>query len=90
MEDTEYQKRNLEAIYRGANLAPAFKLNPNYCIGDFAGLTPYISYDDVMNYKFIIRARPRDVFNHFDNEKREIIAEYDSIDSLVNDGWRLD
>ena len=28
--------------------------------------------------------------NTFDAEKRDIIVEYESIESLVNDGWRLD
>jgi len=90
MEDKEYQKKNLEAIYSTASLAPVFHHNPKYCIGKFADLTPYISYNDVMNYKFIIRARPDSEFNPYDSQEREIIAKYDSLESLVNDGWRLD
>lgn len=90
MEDKEYQKKNLEAIFSAASLAPVFKSNPKHCIGKFADLIPYISYDDVMNYKFIIRVRPIGEQNSFDAKEREIIAEYDSLESLVNDGWRLD
>lgn len=90
MEDKDYQKKNLEAIYSAASLAPAFKSNPKYCIGKFTDLMPYISYGDVMSNKFIIRARPIDVYNPFDAEDRDVIVEYDSIESLVNDAWRLD
>jgi hypothetical protein len=90
MEDKEYQKKNLEAIYSAASLAPVFKSNPKHCIGKFAGLTPFISYNDVMEYKFIIRGRPIGEHNSFDAAERDIIAEYDSLESLVNDGWRLD
>lgn len=90
MDDKEYQKKNLEAIYSAGSMAPVFKRNPKHCIEKFEGLTPYISYDDVMSYKFIIRCRPTGEHNSFDSEEREIIAEYDSIENLVNDGWRLD
>lgn len=90
MDDKEFQKKNLEAIYNTASMAPVFKSNPKYCTGKFADLTPYISYNDVMGYKFIIRGRPIGVHNSFDAQEREIIAEYDSLESLVNDGWCLD
>ena len=91
MEDKEYQKKELKDIFSAASLAPVFKSNPKHCIGKFADLIPYISYGDVMNYKFIIRGRPiGDEINTFDDKEREIIAEYDSLESLVNDGWRLD
>jgi hypothetical protein len=91
MDDKEYQKKNLEKIYRDASLAPAFQQHPKYCTGDFAEVTPYIAYDDIMDEKYIIRGRGIGArINGFDNEKRQIIVEYSSIDDLVNDGWRLD
>jgi len=90
MEDKEYQKKNLEVIYNAASMAPVFKSNPKYCIGRFEDLTPYISYNDIMSYKYIIRGRPVEEHNSFDAQEREIIVEYDSLESLVNDGWRLD
>lgn len=90
MEDTEYQRKNLETIYRDASIAPVFKQNPKYCTGKFIDMAPYISYDDIMSNKFIIRARPMIEQNSFDSQEREIIVEYNSLESLVNDGWRLD
>ena len=90
MEDKEYQQKNLEAIYSKASMAPVFKQNPKYCIGKFTDLTPYISYNDVMSNKYIIRGRPSDEHNSFDAQEREIIVEYNSLESIVNDGWRLD
>lgn len=90
MDDKDYQKKNLTSIYRDASLAPVFKPNPKYCINKFSDLTPYISYDDVMNNKYIIRGRPNDLHNSFDSEEGEVIVEYRSIDEMVNDGWRLD
>ena len=90
MEDKEYQKRNLVSIYSAASMGPFFKPNPKYCINKFTGLTPYISYDDVMSKKFIIRGRPIGEHNSFDGQAREVIVEYNSLESIVDDGWRLD
>jgi hypothetical protein len=91
MDDRSYQIKNIEYIFSTSSLAPVFKLNPKYSIGDLAGLTPYIAYDDVMSYNYIIRGRAlQEPINNFDNEKRIVIAEYDSIESMVDDGWRLD
>lgn len=87
MEEKEYQKKNLEAIYSAASMAPVFKTNPKFSIDHFTLLTPYISYGDVMGYKFVIRGT-KDYNDK--SETNPIIAEYVSIDELVNDGWRLD
>jgi hypothetical protein len=84
--DFEYQKRNLEAIYSAASLAPVFKENTKFCINQFAGLMPYIAYGDVMANKYVIRAGSD--YND-KSETNSVIVEYDSIDELVNDGWRL-
>jgi len=87
MEDKDYQKKDLEAIYSAASLAPIFKSNAKYCVGQFAKLTPYIAYADIMDYKYIIRAT--DDYSNL-SESNTIIVEYGSLDELVNDGWRLD
>jgi len=90
MDDKEIQKKNLEEIYSAASCSPVFKNNPIHCIGEFAALTPYISYNDVIANKYIIRGRPIGMYGSFDAEARKVIGEYDSIESLVDDGWRLD
>jgi len=80
-----FQKKTLQNIYANASYAPFLKKNTKYSVGKFFNKTPYISYDDIMNNKYIIRGKESGV-----SEKGEIIAEYKSIDELVNDGWRLD
>jgi hypothetical protein len=87
IEDIEYQKKKLEAIYSAASLAPILKSNAKYCTGQFAALTPYIASSDVMDYKFIIRATS-DYENKADSNS--IIIEYTSLDELVIDDWRVD
>jgi len=84
--DFEYQKKNLEAIYSAASLAPIFKPNAKFCVNQFVGLMPYIAYGDVMANKYVIRAG---IDYNDKSETNSVIVEYDSIDELVNDGWRL-
>jgi hypothetical protein len=92
-EDKEYQLNNLKEIYEKALYPPIFKNNPKYCVGKFANLTAYISYEDIMNYKYIIRARDWSSCDStvlVSNEGSEIIKEYDNMESLIDDGWELD
>ena len=87
--DFDWQVRNIENIFHAASMSPVFKINSKYCKEQFANVTPYISYNDVLNDKYIIRARPHGENNSFDSEEREIIKQYKSIEELVKDGWRL-
>ncbi len=84
-----FQKKTLQNIYYSASLAPVFQVNSKYNFEKFSDKTPYISYDDIMNNKYIIRGREKGILNQYHSEKEEIIAEYKSVDELVNDGWSL-
>lgn len=90
MNDQEYQKNNLENIFSGGLFAPFFKLNPKFPSKD--GCYPRIMYDDVMDYKYIIRWCEQGFLDNrfYSDLESEVIVEYQSIDELVNDGWRLD
>jgi len=87
--DFEYQVRNIENVFDTGRMSPSFRINSKYCIGKFKNMFPYISYNDLLNHNYIIRARPLGEYNSFDSEDREIIVKYDSIEQLVQDGWRL-
>lgn len=84
--DKEYQIKNLEKIFNDACFSPAFHQHEKYPI---EGL-PRISYDDVMNYKYIIRNDRDRSGNTCWSKNSDMIVEYQSIEDLVDDGWRLD
>lgn len=88
--DKLFQKNNLEIIFRDAKFAPTFRKHPLFCVGEFEDTSPYIAYDDVINYRFIIRARQLGEFSQYDNNLRTVIKEYKSIEEIVDDGWKLD
>jgi hypothetical protein len=72
---------------------PAFRPNHE---GVPEGMVPYISCSDVHDYKYNIRVIPSEEFFSQDGESyekkenSEIIAHYDSLEDLVEDGWVLD
>ena len=90
MNDNSIQLKTLKAIFQEASFAPLFKRNPKHCVRQFANLTPYISYDDLRNNKYIIRGSSIGTKNANNSERRIVIVEYADIDELINDGWQLD
>ncbi len=88
----EEQLELLQEIFEKAMpAAPVFKSDHEGVPDD---AIPYICTSDLFHYKYNIRVLPYDDFFSKDNfEKREngeIIAHYDSLEDLVEDGWRLD
>ena len=86
--DREYQIENLKRIFNDGALSPAFHPNQKYQVKGRGIIR--IAYGDVMDYKYIIRYDKSFSSNSYWNENAEVIAEYESIENLVDDGWRLD
>ncbi len=88
MNDREYQISQLQRIFSTASLAPVFKKNEKYTVDG----VPRITYDDIMNYRCIIRCDkgfPKSGM-FWSDEEAFVVAEYNSITELVDDGWRVD
>lgn len=88
----QQQLESLRKIFEtGMPPTPAFKSNHK---GVPDGMIPYISYSDLMDYKYNIRAIPVSDFLGKDKvdktENGEIVAHYSSLEELVDDGWTLD
>lgn len=72
---------------------PAFRANHE---GVPEGMIPYICCSDVHDYKYNIRVIPLDAFLSEDDDRYEktengtIIAHYESMEELIEDGWELD
>lgn len=90
----EEQLRFLQEIFETCMPpTPAFKTNHP---GVPQGMIPYICTSDVFGGKYNIRIIPTEVFlsksddSYEKKENGEIIAHYDSLEDLVEDGWMLD
>lgn len=81
----------LKEIFRTADISPVFRANPVFGTVMDENSAAYIALDDVMEYRYIVRLMPEGGFEHFPIfEHGEILAEYQSLDYLFNDGWKLD
>ena len=87
--DREFQREHLKIIFDKMKLAPGFRMLRRF-EKKYSKSTAYISYIDVRAKNYIIRARPIGSYEMFDSEQREIIAEYESLDDLINACWILD
>lgn len=84
------QLKALKEIYRTADISPVFRSNENLALEIGDGL-PYISLDDVLENRYIIRLLPGGLAGTFPyTEKGPVLKEYPSLEALANDGWELD
>lgn len=84
------QLKALKEIYSKAFISPVFRANGAFAneIGDDL---PYISLDDVLENRYIIRLLPEGSASAFPyTEKGSLLKEYPSLEALVLDGWELD
>ena len=86
MSDRDYQIKTILAIYSFAFFSPVFKLNKKYNEQKKEGLIPFIAEADLKSEKFVIRGT-KDYENK--KESNTVIAEYASVQDLVDDGWKL-
>lgn len=90
--DFEREVRLFKKVYDDALYAPLVRWNPKYEKEEYNGMTPYICIDDIVNYKYVVCAIPDNEVTSKLQEynRRVVIAEYNSIEEMVNDGWILD
>jgi hypothetical protein len=93
--DDDHQISNLNKIFSEALRAPIFRYNNAFFEKECAykeDFLPRISYDDIMEFRQIIRWCPIDAAGkaYWTDRNAEVIVEYSSIQELVADGWRLD
>ena len=93
----KYKERQLELLQRIFDtwLPPTPALRTDHDTVP-EGMIPYISTSDVHDYIYNIRVISSDIFfsdegDRYENtEKGQVIAHYDSLEELVEDGWVLD
>ena len=88
MTDREYQISELQRTFGAALLSPVFRANTKYEVHG----VPRIGYDDIRAEKCIIRCDGRfpESGQYWSGKDAPVIAQYRSIEELVDDGWRVD
>lgn len=96
--DIQREIKLLSEVYEEAMYAPLMRWNLKYKTGKFDGMTPYICINDICNYKYVVCAIPDEEVDKWlqksgalqEFSRRVVIKEYNSIEEMVEDGWRLD
>ncbi len=90
--DIQREIELLKEVYDDAMYAPLLRWNMKFKIKEFDGMTPYICIKDICDYKYVVCAIPDENVTMMLQEfsRREVIAEYNSIEEMVEDGWQLD
>ena len=93
----EFQKRMLEKIYDIPSYSPLMHWNEMYQTEEFDGLVPLICIKDLCDRKYVISAVPEEKVSKdietryvpFQYQRGVFVVEYESIDAMVRDGWRV-
>jgi hypothetical protein len=90
--DIQREIELLKEVYDDAMYAPLLRWNMKFKTKEFDGMTPYICIKDICDYKYVVCAIPDENVTMMLQEfsRREVIAEYNSIEEMVEDGWQLD
>jgi len=90
--DINREIKLFKRVYDDAMYAPLLRWNPKYKTEEFNDMTPYICIDDICDYNYVVCAIPDEEVTMMLQERfrRNVIAEYNSIEEMVEDGWRLD
>ena len=95
--DIKREIERFKEVYEDAMYAPLLKWNLKYKTEDFDGMTPYICIKDICDYNCVVCAIPNEEVDKQlpqgplqELSRRKVIAEYNSIEEMVKDGWRLD
>ena len=90
-QEYDRQKRMLKNIYECPQFAPQFYWNEKYRTEEMEDKIPYISIQDLLDYKYVICAMPQSQVEPILLEfgRHEVVKEYSSLDELVEDNWRL-
>ena len=82
----QQQLQWLNDIFSKANYSPVFRQHDSVP----EGMLAYISLPDVLEYRYIIRMLPIEEVSQPIFKEGIVIAQYDSAEALVSDGWELD
>lgn len=82
----QQQLRWLNEIFSKANYSPVFRPYD----GVPEGMVAYISLDDMLEYRYIIRMLPMKEITQPMVAEGAVVAIYETAEALVADGWELD
>lgn len=78
--------------YDSPIVSPQLHWNPKYLTPKLENYTPIIAINDLVNYQYVVCAIPNEKVEFMLmqlSRTADVIAQYDSLEEMVRDGWRM-
>ena len=72
--------------------SPQLKWNEKYKTAELQDYTPIIAIMDLVNYNYVVCAIPNEKVKFMLcelNRTNKVLVEYDSLEEMIEDGWRM-
>lgn len=92
LEEIECRKKEFKEHYDSPIVSPQLRWNKKYKTTELEKYTPIIAINDLVNRNYVVCAIPNEKVEMFlrqDSRTDKVIAEYNSLEEMVEDGWRM-
>lgn len=92
LEEIERRKQEFKEHYDSPIVSPQLRWNKKYKTPEFEGCIPIIAINDLVDRKYVVCAIPNEEVEMFLMQLTrtdKVIAEYNSLEEMVDDGWRM-
>lgn len=92
LEEIECRKKEFKEHYDSPIVSPQLRWNKKYKTTELEKFTPIIAINDLVNRNYVVCAIPNkkvEMFLMQDSRTDKVIAEYNSLEEMVEDGWRM-
>jgi hypothetical protein len=91
-QEIKRQSELFKKHYDEPMFSPLLKWNDKYKTPELEGYTPIIAINDLVKYNYVVCAIPNEKVEFMLmqlNRTDKVLAEYDSLEKMVEDGWRM-
>ena len=91
-QEIKRQSELFKKHYDEPMFSPLLKWNDKYKTPELEGYTPIIAINDLVNRNYVVCAIPNEKVEFLLmqlNRTDKVLAEYDSLEKMVEDGWRM-
>lgn len=92
LEEIEDRKKEFKEHYDSPFVSPQLRWNKKYKTTQLEKYTPIIAINDLVNRNYVVCAIPNEKVEMFLKQLSrtdKVIAEYNSLEEMVEDGWRM-
>ena len=92
LKEIECRKKEFKKHYDSPIVSPQLRWNKKYKTSELENYTPIIAINDLVKRNYVVCAIPNENVKMFLmqlDRTDNVLAEYDSLEKMVEDGWRM-